>query len=99
MPSEIMIGQPKKRTSLLDAIGTAASIAGAAKGAVDFGGKVADGLSSLVDTAPPPTGAAAGVLEQIPEMQSPVGGDLSGAINRRTGLLSDMLRRGGTMRR
>ena len=95
MPSEIMVGQPKKRTSLLDAIGTAASIAGAAKGAVDLGGKVAGGLSSLVDTAPPPTGAAPGIIDELPEVQSPTGGTLGDALSRRAQLLT----RGMTTRR
>lgn len=94
MPAEIMVGQPKKKTSLLDAIYTATSLAGAAKGAVDLGNGIADAASSLTAPPSPPAGAA-GVVEQLPEMQSPHGGTLGDALSRRAQLLT----RGMTMRR
>jgi hypothetical protein len=95
MPTEIMVGQPKRKTSLLDAIGTAVNVASAAKGAADLGGKLSGQLSSITNPAPAPTGSSGGVIDTIPETQSPAGGTLGDALSRRAQLLT----RGMTMRR
>lgn len=97
MPAEIGVGQAKKKTSLLDAIATAAEVTSAAKGLSDIGGQVSSLLQSPPQT--PTLGAPGAVTDAIPEMQSTTGGSLADSMARNSLLRrAQLLSRGGTSR-